>query len=180
MTVQPTISQASLDELFAPKVAPRVESDDLFADAPRAPERRTARVTCRACERPCEVAIDAPGKLCEHCRGDLDATVAHVRRRLASAEQLVDERQTRLDADVAHTDGATRARWAAYELCMGDDPRVVEVRRRVRAGEVVGPFADLVARQIDTLDALDRWADARACAEQALQEVDAGHARPRK
>jgi hypothetical protein len=65
-----------------------------------------ATVQCPGCDVEHQIAILAPHKFCRDCAADLPATLD---RLLAEADALA----ARLDADVAHADAATQARFSA-------------------------------------------------------------------
>lgn len=146
--------------------------DDLFTmqtailDAPR-----LVRVTCRACRLTAEVAIDAAARLCPACLADIPATVAHLRAQEAAAFWRVDEAWWAFDAALAHADEATQARWGAY-MDAGDGPQVQETRRRVRAGLVAGPLADLIRAHVAWLDAHAQLVEMERWRHEALAELE--------
>lgn len=150
--------------------------DDLFAAPARRPAvKRTARITCRVCECSATVPIDAPAKLCTLCAEDLDRTTAHITARYDAAAGRHHDAWERLDADVAHADEATVARWQRY-LAALETPPALETRERVRAGVVAGPFADLVRRHLDTIDAAVQLSECMRWRDIALEEVYAATA----
>jgi hypothetical protein len=65
-----------------------------------------ATVVCPGCDVTHQIAVLAPHKFCRDCAADLPATLD---RLLAEADAL----SARLDADVAHADEATQARFSA-------------------------------------------------------------------
>lgn len=147
--------------------------NDLFIEQTTmmAPER-TQRVTCRACDLPTEVSIIAP-RLCPECAGDLDATMERVTGRTHAALWRAQDAWERLDADVAHADEATLARWHVYQLAVtNNDPRAAETERMVMGG-IKGDFAALVRRWVAWKDALAQMGEAQKWAELARAEVEA-------
>lgn len=149
--------------------------DDLFAAA-RHPAHapRLARITCRVCERAAQVPADAAGLLCPPCRENLATTRAHVQHCLQATAQRCEALWTQLEADVAHADEATLARWHRFQdAVMSGDAAVRTTEDRVRARQVAGPFADLIARWIAYQDAHQALARATRWAQAAGDELDA-------
>lgn len=144
-------------------------SDDIFTVVLEPPQ--TARITCRVCNRPATVAIDAPARLCALCGADVPATVAHVQTTYAAALARVDDAWARFDADMAQADEGTATRWAAY-MDAGDAPQVLETRRKVRAGLVVGPLAVLIAAHSAWLDAHAQLVECGSWRNEALAELE--------
>src|SRR5690606_41253370 len=102
----------------------------LFDDTPTVAQARTARVTCRVCERPAEVALDAP-RLCAFCAEDLDRTAEHIASRLWMGANHLDTVWRQLDAGVRHADEVTLGRWNAFQDAVASgDPRAAETERR--------------------------------------------------
>jgi len=106
-----------------------LSDDDLFGfvAAPPAP-RTTARITCRVCEKPAEVALDAAGLLCAHCRADLDATQRHIDAVLSAALFRIQEVIEAFEVWLALQDFESQNRYAVLNLsrqsAYGPSPRV--------------------------------------------------------
>lgn len=152
-----------------------VADDDLFG-----PEQavliapvRIVRVTCRVCEKPAQVPVDAPAKLCDLCGEDAHRTARHVRDVYARAFWRCDEVWARFNNQVQLADTATHARWDAYQDAIdAHDPRVAETERLVRGG-VAGPFASLVRAYLEWRDAVARVGEVLAWQQAALAELEA-------
>lgn len=166
-----TVTQAAIDALFSPR-STSDEDDELFG-ARRAPLPATARITCRVCIRPAEVPLDTAGLLCGLCREDTAAALVHVRTVASGALWATEEAWMRLEADVAHADETTRARWNAYQDAItAGDPRVAATEAAVRAGRA-GSFADLVSRWLAYQDAHRRLIEVERWRALALEELEA-------
>jgi hypothetical protein len=72
----------------------------------------TCTITCRACEKRDNIAIDWAGLLCRVCRADLDATERRIGRKMTEldAEEAADFAEWEIV--VASMDDATAERWA--------------------------------------------------------------------
>lgn len=87
------------------------DPDPLSFDPPPRAAVLTARITCRVCDRKEDIPILSSGKLCTHCRRDLDATERHIRETLAASEQALDAATDRWGAVWAQADDKDRARY---------------------------------------------------------------------
>jgi hypothetical protein len=152
-------------------------SDDLFAEQTTMLQpSRTKRITCCACGLPAEVPAEAPN-LCELCKGDLDRTDELIAGRHHAALWAAQDAWERLDADVAHADDTTRARWEAFQKAVSDgDPRADATERMVAAGGISGDLAALIRRWLAWKTALDVMGEAEKWSRVARAEVRA--ARP--
>lgn len=72
-----------------------------------------ATVVCPVCGVEHQVPILAPHKLCKDCGTDLELTKVDALSRLREAQEAASALSTRLDADVAHADEPTQARFQA-------------------------------------------------------------------
>src|SRR5262245_2231246 len=72
-----------------------------------------ATVVCPVCGLEHQIPILKPHKLCLSCAADMPMTLASARVRFDDAKETADALSTRLDADTAHADEATQARFAA-------------------------------------------------------------------
>lgn len=71
------------------------------------------KVICPACDIEHQIPILKPHKLCLSCSADMTMTLASARVRLERACEEALVVSVRLDADVAHADAATQARFEA-------------------------------------------------------------------
>lgn len=105
--------------LFGTTQALENEVEAFWAEAPRRAPVATARITCRVCDAKSEQSIDTPGLLCQHCRADLDATEAHIKGVLESALLSFLNARDLHQANVAHADEKTRARYERVQEALG-------------------------------------------------------------
>ncbi len=136
-----------------------LSDDDLFGfvAAPPAP-RTTARITCRVCEKPAEVALDAAGLLCAHCRADLDATQRHIDAVLSAAMFRIQEVIEAFEVWVALQDFESQNRYAVLNLSRqqrGDTPRVQHgIEQARRRGDGLSAILEREAERDRHLDAV--------------------------
>lgn len=112
------------DELFQLHTQTCTDCGQAFSTSRRAPRcalcasLRTGQVgaataICPACNIEHQVPILAPHKLCKDCGADLELTKVDVLSRLREAHDAADALSAQLDADVAHADEGTQARFTA-------------------------------------------------------------------
>lgn len=138
--------------------------DELFIEqATMLTAPRTRRITCAACGLADEVPAGAPS-LCVSCMSNLDRTDELVASRHHGTLWAAQDAWERLDADVAHADEDTLARWRLFqEAIAANDPRADETKRRVAAGGISGNFAALVRRwlaweqALDAMGVMEKW-----------------------
>lgn len=72
-----------------------------------------ATVQCPVCGIEHQIPILAPHKLCRLCAADMTATLTSAQQRYDLAREAADALSVQLDADVAHADERTQARFEA-------------------------------------------------------------------
>jgi hypothetical protein len=124
MANQLTLLDEDIDDLFALRPQTCADCGATFETSRRASrcalcaslrsgQVGPATVVCPVCDLEHQIPILAPHKLCGPCRVDLVMTLASARARLEDAQAAADRLSARLDADAAHADDATRARFEA-------------------------------------------------------------------
>lgn len=141
------------------------EIDAFWAERPRRTPPATARITCAACDRPATIPVTAAGRLCDLCREDLELTLVDVLATWDRAVTALREATERFDADVAHADEQTQARYA----------RVVAARQQAFDGALSQAsfqqrYSEALARG-DALSALLRAEQALAQLGEATREI---------
>lgn len=104
--------------ILTPPPEQQADDDDIFNRPPRAVVRaqvQTARITCRVCEKPAQVPIDAAGLLCDLCRGNIEVTQHHITHAQQAAQERLQNAWERFDADLAHASPEVDAAWAKVE-----------------------------------------------------------------
>lgn len=154
--------------------------DDLFGFTAAPPKpRTTARITCRVCERPATVPIDAAGLLCDHCRADLDATQRHIDAVLSAALFRIQEVIEAFEVWLVQQDFESQNRYAVLNLSRqsahGPSPRVQRGIALARArGDGLSVILEREAERDRHLDAVsDDIARIRAWYDRATMELEA-------
>lgn len=141
------------DDLFVLKTQTCTDCGETFKASRRSPrcalcaslrsgQVGPATVQCPVCDLEHQIPILAPHKLCKCCSADMAMTLASARARLEDAQAAADRLSARLDADVAHADEATRARFEAAVVML-----------------ITGQFA---GRQLSTEQVRAAWEKAKA------------------
>lgn len=129
-----------------------------------------ATVVCPVCDLEHQIPILKPHKLCLSCSADMTMTLASARNRYDDAVFDANALSTRLDADVAHADEATRAR---FEAAVGMLATGQLGGRQLTTDQVAAAWAKALTKQDDLSPLLDLYDRAAAAALAQLRAAEA-------
>lgn len=153
------------------------DDDDLFNIPHRAPIA-LARIHCRVCGAKAEQSIDTAGLLCPLCREDLDKTERHIRGVLDAALTSFLNARDLHQANVAHADERTQARYQRVQDALGAahdgelSPTSVQ-RRYDEARGRTDALGTLLVEKEKTEEIAMEYQRVQAWAARGLEEVEA-------
>lgn len=171
------MTQYAQPPLFGTTQALEDEVEAFWAEKPRRAPVATARIHCRVCDAKAEQPIDTAGLLCPLCREDLGRTSQHIRSVLAAAELSFINARDLHQANVAHADETTQARYQKVLDALGAthegtaDP--ASVRRRYEAAKAKGDALAVLLREKEAAEGVaEEYARLQKWAEVAMGEVE--------
>jgi hypothetical protein len=190
MTAQHTFLDEDIDSLFTLIAQTCADCGQPFEASRRTPRCATcaslrtgqvgaATVVCPVCDIEHQIPILKPHKLCLSCSADMTMTLASARVRYDRAREAADALSVQLDADVAHADDATQARFAAAvalritgrhgETTYTQTQVDAAWRRALEKGDTLSALLSLYDRAAAAALAVERAGAAMRAVEEAIE-----------